>query len=152
MSEGITVRRGEPEDVRWIVDFNLKMAKETEGKSLDPKVLARGVRAVFSQPERGFYLLAESENTVAGCLLVTTEWSDWRNGQFWWLQSVYVAKEFRRRGVFKAMYAEVRMRAEQNANVCGFRLYVERQNSRAQQTYDRLGMQETVYKMMETLL
>lgn len=152
MSEEITVRRGQPEDTRWIVDFNLKMATETEGKRLDPEVLARGVQAVFSEPERGFYLIAESENNVAGCLLVTTEWSDWRNGQFWWLQSVYVGREYRRQGIFKAMYAEVRRRAEQSGNVCGFRLYVEHENGRAQQTYTQLGMKETVYRMMETLL
>lgn len=147
----IEIRPGAPEDARWIIDFNMKMAAETEGKELDFDLLSRGVQAVFSQPERGFYLLAWSGNTAVGCLLVTMEWSDWRNGEFWWLQSVYVKKEFRRQGVFKAMYEMARKQAEQSENVCGFRLYVERDNIRAQRTYGRLGMEETAYKMMETL-
>jgi GNAT superfamily N-acetyltransferase len=152
MQKRIAVHPGKPEDVQRIIDFNMKMAVETEGKKLDPEVLGRGVQAVFSQPERGFYLVATSENTTVGCLLVTKEWSDWRNGEFWWLQSVYVKKEFRRMGVFKAMYTAVKKRAEQTENVCGFRLYVERDNNRAQQTYVRLGMKETAYKLMEALL
>ncbi|MDJ0623278.1 MAG: N-acetyltransferase [Desulfocapsaceae bacterium] len=151
MPEKIEVRPAKPEDADWIVDFNLKMARETEGRKLDPEVLGRGVQAVFSQPERGFYLIAMSGSKVVGCLLITTEWSDWRNGEFWWLQSVYVDKEFRRRGVFKAMYAEARKRAEQSENVCGFRLYVEQENGRAQQTYNQLGMKETAYRVMEAL-
>jgi GNAT superfamily N-acetyltransferase len=146
------VREAERTDVDALVQFNLRMAMETERKQLDREVLTAGVRAVLDHPALGFYLVAEAEGKVVGCLMVTTEWSDWRNGAFWWVQSVYVVPPFRRRGAFRALYAEVKRRARKAGNVRGFRLYVERDNAVAQSTYSRLGMAETHYRVFEELL
>lgn len=143
------VRDAVSRDAAVLVEFNRRMAMETEGRRLDPAVLARGVRAVLRNPHLGFYLVAEVEGRVAGCLMVTAEWSDWRNAAFWWVQSVYVAPEFRRRGVFRALYAEVKRRARKSPRVCGCRLYVERDNAAARATYGRLGLRETRYRMFE---
>eukprot|EP00752_Nemacystus_decipiens_P014443 g12852.t1 len=126
------------------------MAMETEGKPLDLDTLIRGVQRVFDEPSHGRYLVAESEQGgVVGCLLITYEWSDWRNAQLWWVQSVYVHPEHRRQGVFKLLYQAVRELGEQTGGVCGYRLYVERDNTRAQQTYKGLGMKETHYLLYE---
>lgn len=152
MPNSLEIRLAEPEDAGRIIDFNMRMARETEGRELDVNVLTSGVYAVLKKPERGFYLVAVSDGHVVGCLLVTTEWSDWRNGEFWWIQSVYVEPEARRAGVFSALYEATRKRAEKADRVCGFRLYVERDNTRAQKTYFRLGMKETAYKMLEEQL
>ena len=152
MSDQPTIRAARREDIPILVDFNLRMARETEGRQLDPEVLASGMRAVFEVAGRGFYLVAEVGGEVAGCLLVTTEWSDWRDAAFWWIQSVYVREDFRRCGVFSALYETVRERARSSDRVCGCRLYVERTNSTAQATYARLGLQETSYKVFEELL
>lgn len=127
------------------------MAWETEQKRLEPAVLMRGVRAVLDEPRRGFYLIAEHEGRAAGCLLVTYEWSDWRNGDFWWIQSVYVLPEARRAGVFRALYADVARRAKQEGAV-GLRLYVETENLRAQHVYRELGMERCHYLMYEQML
>jgi GNAT superfamily N-acetyltransferase len=124
------------------------MARETEAKGLDRDVLARGVAAVFDEPRRGFYLIAERDGVAAGGLLVTYEWSDWRNGDFWWVQSVYVVPAARRGGVFRALYADVERRARSFGAV-GIRLYVEVDNARAQQTYAGLGMHRCRYHMYE---
>jgi GNAT superfamily N-acetyltransferase len=145
----MNIREALPEDAGTIVDFNTRMAMETEGKQLDPEVLGSGVNAVFEDPKYGFYLVAEIDGRVAGSLLVTTEWSDWRNAAFWWIQSVFVEPEFRRRGVFRALYEEARERARRSPQVCGCRLYVERGNTGAQSAYARLGMTEVSYKMFE---
>lgn len=152
MQNDITTRIAEPEDAARITEFNKRMAKETEGKVLDRDILKKGVDAVFKNPARGFYMVGEVRGHVAGCLLVTTEWSDWRNGQFWWIHSIYVEPEFRRKGVFKTLYEAAKEQAGQaEETVCGFRLYVERENVRAQNTYAKVGMTETGYKMLETL-
>jgi GNAT superfamily N-acetyltransferase len=124
------------------------MAVETENKTLDPAVLGAGVQAVLDEPERGFYLIAEREGEAVGSLLVTYEWSDWRNGDFFWIQSVYVSPDARRTGVFRALYAGVEQRAR-DAGAVGLRLYVEHENTRAQQTYEGLGMQRCNYHMYE---
>ncbi len=124
------------------------MAIETENKTLDPAVLGAGVQAVLDEPERGFYLIAEREGEAVGSLLVTYEWSDWRNGDFFWIQSVYVSPDARRTGVFRALYAAVEQRAR-DAGAVGLRLYVEHENTRAQQTYEGLGMQRCHYHMYE---
>lgn len=126
------------------------MAWETEGKRLDPAVLERGIRGVFEKPQRGFYLLAEREGAPVGGLLVTYEWSDWRNGDFWWIQSVYVEPAARRTGVFRALYDEVLRRAR-TAGAVGVRLYVEKENTTAQAAYATLGMRESDYLMFEKL-
>src|SRR6185437_14921681 len=134
-------------DIANQVECNAAMALETEHKALDRDVLTRGTQAVFDDPRRGFYLIAELDGERAGCLLITYEWSDWRNGDWWWFQSVYVTKPARRAGVFRALYADVERRARAGGAV-GLRLYVERNNERAQQTYASLGMEEEAYKML----
>ncbi|MBS0570852.1 MAG: GNAT family N-acetyltransferase, partial [Proteobacteria bacterium] len=128
----IRIRDARADDLESLVAFNAAMALETEGKRLDPGTLRAGVGVVLAQPTRGFYLIAEADGVVAGCLMVTFEWSDWRNGDWWWLQSVYVRPEHRRHGVFRALYADVERRAATHADVVGIRLYVERENVRAQ--------------------
>jgi len=147
MTDAICLRNATRGDVPFLVECNAAMALETEHKTLDREVLARGVAAVFEDPRRGFYLIAERDGESVGCLLITFEWSDWRNGDWWWFQSVYVAPAARRNGVFRALYAEVERRARATRGVIGLRLYVERDNSRAQHTYESLGMEEEAYRM-----
>ncbi len=151
MQNHVTIRGARPGDANHLVEFNLKMASETENKKLDPDVLAAGVDGILKDPACGFYLVAEIEGEVGGCLMVTTEWSDWRNGMFWWIQSVYVLPGFRRRGVFRALYDEARKRARSSTDVCGCRLYVEQDNAPAQAVYTRLGLKKTSYDMFEEL-
>ncbi len=147
----LLIRAATPADVTDLVNWNEAMAWETEHKRLDPEVLLRGVAGVLEQPRRGFYLVAEHAGTAVGSLLVTFEWSDWRCGDFWWIQSVYVAPAARRGGVFRALYAAVAQRATA-AGAVGLRLYVETENRRAQQTYAGLGMQPCHYLMYEAML
>ena len=147
MTDALLVRDARAGDLAFIVEANAAMALETEHKVLDRAVLARGVAAVLERPARGFYLIAERAGASVGCLLVTHEWSDWRNGDWWWLQSVYVVPAHRRHGVFRALYQEVEHRATERADVVGVRLYVERDNARAQQTYEAFGMCEDQYRM-----
>ncbi|MFC4525550.1 GNAT family N-acetyltransferase [Dyella halodurans] len=144
----VTIRPAERTDIPYLVQWNAAMAWETEQKALDPVVLERGVTAVFDEPRRGFYLVAEHDGTPSGCLLVTYEWSDWRAGDFWWIQSVYVAAAARRAGVFRSLYANVEQRARE-ARAVGLRLYVETENARAQRTYAGLGMDRCHYFMYE---
>ena len=144
----LQIRAAEPADVASLVQWNAAMAWETEQKQLDPAILARGVAGVFEQPQRGFYLVAERDGTAVASLLVTREWSDWRNGDFWWIQSVYVIPAARRGGVFRALYAEVE-RLAAAAGAVGLRLYVETENRHAQATYEGLGMQRCHYFMYE---
>ena len=145
----ITVRRGTADDQATIVEFNAALAWESEGKTLDVDTLTTGVAAVFSNDDRGFYCIAESEGRVVGQLMITYEWSDWRNGYFWWIQSVYVSSDYRRRGVYRALEAYVKAEAEAEGNVCGFRLYVEKNNHVAQQVYASLGMVQSDYDLLE---
>ena len=128
------------------------MAEETEDKTLDPETVQAGVRSLFDDASHGFYLVAVREEEVVGSLMITTEWSDWRNGLFWWIQSVYVRPSARRSGVYTALHRAVRSRAEDADEVCGLRLYVERDNEAAQEAYDALGMTETSYRMYEEML
>ena len=151
MSE-IKVRHATAAESVRIADFNRAMAMETEGLALDEKTVASGVVALMGHPDRGFYLVAEVDGAVAGCLLITYEWSDWRNKMFWWIQSVYVKPEHRGHGVYSAMESRVQELAAQAGNVCGFRLYVHRSNTRAQEVYRTLGMQETEYLVFEDML
>jgi ribosomal protein S18 acetylase RimI-like enzyme len=147
----LSLRRGEQRDAATIARFNAQMAFETEGKELIPEVIGAGVQRLLDTPALGFYLVAEHEGRVIACLMITNEWSDWRNGLFWWIQSVYVEKDFRRRGVYRRMYEEVRAMAQRDAGVCGFRLYVEKDNEAAHATYSSLGMNETDYLLYEEL-
>ena len=146
-----TVRYATINDAKTLADFNRKMAKETEDITLPPATILRGVTAVLQEPTRGFYVVAESDGTLLASLMVTTEWSDWRDGEMWWIQSVYVAREWRRRGLYRRLYTEVKRLANEAKNVRGFRLYVERENTIAQATYTALGMHETRYKIFEEL-
>ena len=145
------IRVATPEDAGVLVEFNAAMALETEGKELLPEVIGAGVRSLLQRESSGFYLVAQDSGRVVGSLLVTKEWSDWRNGDFWWIQSVYVRPEFRRRGVYKRLYRHIQEMAAKDPGVCGFRLYVERENARAQTTYRALGMKETRYLVFEEL-
>jgi len=148
----LRVRAAEPRDAADIARFNAAMALETEHKTLDPAVLRAGVEAALADARHGFYLVAECDGAVAGCLMITYEWSDWRDGQWWWLQSVFVDARFRRCGVFSALYAEVERRLGETADAIGLRLYVERDNGHAQRTYRALGMHETDYRLYEKTL
>jgi ribosomal protein S18 acetylase RimI-like enzyme len=147
----MAIRVATPADAAVLTEFNAAMALETEKKELLPEVIGAGVHSLLGNPAAGFYVVADEGSRVVGSLLITKEWSDWRNGDFWWIQSVYVRPEFRRRGVYKALYRYVQELAAQDPNVCGFRLYVERENSRAQATYRTLGMKETRYLVFEEL-
>ena len=138
-----------PSDVDALVEFNQAMALETEGKRLDTEILRAGVSAVFGDEKKGFYVVVEDNGIVAAGLMVTTEWSDWRNGWFWWIQSVYVRPEHRGGGLYGRMYEFVKERAAQVGDIRGFRLYVEKENERAQRVYEKLGMERTYYLMYE---
>ena len=149
----ITVSRAQPEQADTIARFNQNMALETENKHLDWQTILSGVETMISDPSLGFYFVAiNPAEEVVGCLGVTFEWSDWRNGLFWWVQSVYVDKNSREQGVFTSMYAAVKEHAMNEPGVIGIRLYVERDNDRAYRTYLRLGMSETEYRLMEALI
>lgn len=150
----IRVRIAEPSDAPVIIEFNQQMAEETEGKRLETEILSAGVTAVFADRQRGFYVVAENNfKEVVGCLMITFEWSDWRNALFWWIQSVYVRADYRGKGVYRRLYERVKeMAANNETPVCGFRLYVEKENEAAQNVYERLGMEQTVYKMYEEVL
>ena len=152
--ENFSVREAVWSDLDHLVDFNAAMALETEGRLLDRQRLRAGAHAVLAAPSRGVYLVAEiSEETrdrrVVGQLLITYEWSDWRNANFWWIQSVYVHPNWRNRGVFRSMYKYVLQQAESRSDVCGIRLYVEQDNTRAMAVYDRLGLRPTPYRVIE---
>jgi len=149
MNAKIDIRNATREDVPFLADCNIAMAFESEKKHLDRDVLTRGIIAVFDHPDRGFYVVAEREGKAVGSLLITHEWSDWRNGGWWWIQSVYVMPEARRGGVFSAMYREIDRRARASAGVIGLRLYVEKENSRAQATYAALGMEPAHYSLFQ---
>ncbi len=148
----IKVRRATPEDTATIAEFNLAMAQETEDKGLDSETLFEGVAAGIADDLRGIYHVAEVAGEIAACLLVTREWSDWRNGWFWWIQSVYVLPKFRRQGLYSSLYTAVKASASEADRVVGFRLYVEKENLRAQQTYEKMGMAQCDYLMYEELI
>jgi GNAT superfamily N-acetyltransferase len=147
----LLIRTAERTDLPALLTWNAAMAWETERKQLDPATLERGISGVFDRPQRGIYLIAERDGVAVGSLLVTYEWSDWRCGDFWWIQSVYVTPGARRSGVFRALHAEVEQRARA-AGAVGLRLYVETENTRAQSTYEQLGMQRCHYWMYESAL
>jgi ribosomal protein S18 acetylase RimI-like enzyme len=155
MIEKITLRLGEARDTDALVNFNQAMALETESKNLDLNVLTAGVENLLKSRQHGFYVVAEdssaTQGEVVGSLMVTYEWSDWRNGLFWWIQSVYIKPAYRRRGIYRGLYQFVKEMAAAETNVCGFRLYVEKENRIAQRTYEQVGMTETHYVMFEEL-
>jgi len=145
----IAIRPATLEDAEFLVRGNTLLALETENISLDMDRLRNGVHAMFDDPSRGFYLIAEVNGIRAGQMMITFEWSDWRNGVFWWIQSVYTVSEFRQQGVFRALYKHTESLARQQGGVCGLRLYVDGHNQAAQSTYQRCGMRETNYRLFE---
>ncbi|MEM6817851.1 MAG: GNAT family N-acetyltransferase [Pseudomonadota bacterium] len=144
----LTIRSAGPDDLAAIVMGNQSMAMETESKQLPAEVLEPGVSSLLADASLGRYWIAEVDGQYAGQIMVTLEWSDWRNGHFWWIQSVFIASQFRRQGVFTALYEKVQTDAK-SAHAVGLRLYVERENAGAIATYEALGMSEPDYKMME---
>ena len=144
------IRTANPSDVATIARFNAAMALESEDVKLDLDVLTAGVQAALSDSGRAFYLLGELDGVPAGQLMVTYEWSDWRNGWIWWIQSVYVAPERRRLGVYRALYHRLEQLAAEAGNVRGIRLYVMRENFIAKRTYESLGMRHSEYDLYET--
>ena len=147
----INIRTTTLADADTISEFNQLMAMETENKKLPQEVIDSGVRRLMQQPEYGFYLVAEIENRTVGTCMITKEWSDWRDGLFWWVQSVYVKKDFRKQGVYTAMYSKIQSLAATEPDVYGFRLYVEKDNVIAQKTYESLGMKATDYLLFEAV-
>lgn len=148
----LQIETATPAALETLVGFNQAMAWETEGKRLDPDRLRAGVAAVLADTQRGLYLLARSAPSIVGGLLLTWEWSDWRNAWFWWIQSVYVRPEARGRGVYRALHDEVLRRARAAGNVCGLRLYVDHDNAAAQACYAALGMRPGRYRFYEQML
>ena len=151
MPNELSVRIAEDKDADTLVRFNMALAWETEQKKLSSPVVSKGVQTLLKNPRHGFYIVAETANEVVGCLMVTFEWSDWRNGVFWWIQSVYVKPEFRQQGILAKLYKFLKEKASRESNLCGFRLYVERSNHTAQNAYGKVGMKETSYKVYEEL-
>ena len=145
----ITVRPAVPDDWPIIVEFNCLLAEESEGKTLDRAHVEPGVQALLADPRKGRYLIATDAGRAVGQLMHTYEWSDWRNGDIWWLQSVYVHPDYRRLGVFRALFERLRSEAEAEPSVVGLRLYVEEHNTRAHETYHRLGLVNGGYFVME---
>lgn len=147
----IAIREAEPADCDTIVEFNRRLARETEEKDLPLECIRPGVARLLENARLGRYFVACDSDQVIGQLMHTWEWSDWRNGEIWWLQSVYVHQEYRRQGIFRRLYEHVRQLADASADVVGLRLYVERENARAQDTYRSLGMELPGYFVMEEL-
>jgi GNAT superfamily N-acetyltransferase len=155
----LRVREALPGDAAWLADCAVAMARETEGKQLDLDTVRAGVAGGLADPRRARYFIAVHDALAgsdtlavpAGTLMLTSEWSDWRNGDWWWIQSVYVLPAFRRRGVFAALYAHVAASVREAKGVVGLRLYVEHANAHAQQTYAALGMRDAGYRVYEAL-
>lgn len=154
MINDVVVRRAHMEDVEPIAAFSIAMALETEGRTLDRERLLHGTRSLLASPANGFFIVAErqgdTERSVVGQLMITYEWSDWRNAVFWWIQSVYVDPKWRRLGIFRKMHAAVLTTAKADPNVCGVRLYVESQNRLAQDVYRKVGLKPSSYAVFET--
>ena len=152
----IRVRDATRADIERIAEFQQAMAIETEGRALDPSTIRQGITAVFDDPQKGFYIVAvvsadgdDALQQVVGSLLMTYEWSDWSNATHWWIQSVYVDATWRRRGVYRAMYDHILTMTKGHSDICSIRLYVERTNTIAQQTYKSLGMYHSHYDLYE---
>ncbi len=149
MEAAICIRLAVPEDWEVIADYNSRLAFETEGKRLDNSTISTGVQTLLSNPQHGRYFVACIDDRIVGQLMHTREWSDWRNGEIWWLQSVYVHTEHRRAGVFRALFRHLEKLAESTPNVIGLRLYAEEHNSKAFEAYRSLGLVHAGYVVME---
>lgn len=145
----IRIREAHLPDVPVLAEFNRRLAWETERLQLDPEVLRQGVTAVLQDASKGIYFVAEVDGAVAGQLMITYEWSDWRNGNLWWIQSVFVKEEFRGQGLFRALFTHLENRARASSGVAGLRLYMHAHNEAARQTYERLGMKHSEYEVLE---
>lgn len=148
----IEIRQADADDVTIIADFNIALCRETEGRELDPVTVTEGVRRFVSEPARGRYFVAVIDGEVVGQTAHTFEWSDWRNGEIWWIQSVFVHPRHRSHGVFRSLFRYIKQLGEADADCCGIRLYMERENDSARQSYLRLGFTETGYEVFELLL
>lgn len=146
------IRKAKPSEINSIVAFQQKMAMETESLELDTAILTKGVQAVFDDSSKGIYYVAIKDEKTIASLLITYEWSDWRNGQVYWIQSVYVLPEHRGKGVYKQMYLHLKEEVEKSPNIRGLRLYVEKDNQIAQKVYAKLGMDGEHYKMFEWMV
>ena len=151
----ISIRPAVPSDLDHLVEFNTAMALETEGRTLDQSLLRAGVQGILGDPSRGFYLVGEIQEkgqpqpSVSGQLMITYEWSDWRNANFWWIQSVYVSTNWRRRGIFRELYQYTYDQVQERADACGLRLYVEQENKTALAVYTKMGLETSPYRMLE---
>lgn len=145
----IIIRRATTDETDIIAEFNQEMAMETENKILPTQIISKGVKNLFARPQSGFYLVCEFQKKIIGSCMITFEWSDWRNGYFWWIQSLYIKPDFRRKGIFRRMYFFIKKQARQAKDVCGIRLYVDKNNTIAKRTYCNLGMSETDYRLYE---
>lgn len=148
-AQAIVMRPARADDVERLADFQCSLAAETEDKRLDPETVRKGLVVLLEEPSRGRYFVAERDGVVVGSIMITLEWSDWRDGWFWWIQSVYTAQEARRSGVYSAMHAHVMGLAKADPKVTGVRLYVETDNLAAQRTYEALGMRRSSYVIYE---
>ena len=147
----ISIRRARPEDWPTLVEYNCLLAEETEDTALRRELIEPGVQALLADESRGRYFVACDGDTIIGQLMHTREWSDWRNGDIWWLQSVYVHPDYRRRGVFRRLYDHLAAEADERSDVVGIRLYVETENERAHATYREMGMDAAGYFVMQRL-
>ena len=145
------IREAVPDDWQPIAEFNTRLAYETEGKVLDASTIEKGVRALLNDPRHGRYFVAVDHGQIVGQMMHTREWSDWRNGEIWWIQSVYVHPDHRRRGILRSLYRNLEKLAASDAQVVGLRLYVEKHNSKAISTYESLGMSDAGYAVMERI-
>ncbi len=146
----MNIRKAVLADAEVIADFNLKLAEESEHLRLDADTVLKGVTALLNDPAKGVYFVVEEKSRLVGQLLITYEWSDWRNGTFWWVQSVFVKPECRGRGVFKTMFEHVQRLAREQGDVCGLRLYVEQENETARRAYLKLGFEQKYYQIFES--
>jgi len=148
----MNIRKGILRDATTIAGFNVRLAQESEDLRLDLNTVTQGVTALLNDPAKGVYFVVEEESQIVGQLLITYEWSDWRNGNFWWIQSVFVKEECRGRGVFTSLFEHVQRVAREQGNVCGLRLYMEQENERARRAYLKLGFDQTHYQVFERLI
>ncbi len=146
-----SIRDATPADAGTIADYNNRLAEETEAQTLDPDLIGPGVATFLADPSKGRYWLAIVDDRIIGQVAVTYEWSDWRNGMIWWVQSVYIDADYRRQGVYSCLYRHVESQAQSDSDAIGIRLYVEKDNERAQTTYADLGMNMTNYRIMQSL-
>jgi len=148
----LVIRLASPGDAAKIASFNVALARETEGRTLNRRLVGMGVRTLLAESKHGFYVVADNGKKIVGMAMITFEWSDWLNRQWWWLQSVYVDPGFRQKGVFTKVYSYIQERAESEGNVCGIRLYAEKENRQALRTYRSLGLTPNSYRFLESAL